>query len=240
MKKIILFIAVLFATATAKAQFGGYNYYEWGIGIGASYERGFTNITRQYDNIGFDGSIIYNFSPYLPIAAEIQLGTLSGGGLLPSQDPYGRRYTNKYKALLLHFDIQLGALIDYGDGGFLNFAKGFYGGSGIGVIFNNNTVQRYSIYNPDFRFQGSDQSTNISLPIRVGYEFKIYDDYDQPAYAINLGYIHSFVFGEGLDGYNANSQVFKNIASDQYRQITIGFKYFFGRTVSFNKLVRDR
>jgi hypothetical protein len=239
LKKIILLIAVFFAVTVVKGQ-GGYNYYEWGLGVGASYERGYTNITQQNNHIGFDGSVIYNFSPYMPIAAELQIGTLSGGGDLPSQDPFGRHYTNNYKAVLLHFDIQLGALIDYEGGGLLNFFKNFYGGSGLGFVFNNNSVQRYSIYDRNSRFQGSDRSVNVTFPIRAGYEIKFFDSYDQPSYAVDIGYVHSFVFGEGLDGYDANAKTFKNNSVNQYRQITLGFKYYFGRTVSFNKLVRDR
>ena len=52
--------------------------------------------------------------------------------------------------------------------------------------------------------------------------------------ALNLEH---FAFGEGLDGYDDPSSKFKNNAIDQYRQITIGFKYFFGNVTSYNKLI---
>ena len=143
-------------------------------------------------------------------------------------------------------DIHLGAMIDYEDSWFLNAIKNFYAGSGGGFVFNNNKVQRTNVIaangatsGPDvYVFAGKDGGIDFTVPLRVGYEFKIYDSYGQPGYAIDIGYIHSFVFDEGLDGYDADPKIFKNQAVDQYRQIVIGFKYFFGNTVSYNKLIR--
>jgi len=221
-----------------KAQ-SGYNYQEWGVGAGAFYERGYTNITQQNSHFGFNVNAIYNYNPYLPIEAEIQVGQLSGGGNSPQLDPYGRHYTNNYKAFLVHGDFQLGAGIDYSDNWFLNIVKNFYGGTGLGVVFNNNSVQRTSIYQPSYVFPGKDGGTDLLIPIRVGYEFKIFDDYNEPAFAIDIGYVHTIDIGEGLDGYDDPSSKFKNNAPDQYRQITIMFKYYFGNVVSFNKLIRD-
>jgi hypothetical protein len=77
------------------------------------------------------------------------------------------------------------------------------------------------------------------IPLRVGYEFKVFDDYNEPSWAIDVTYIHSLAFGEGLDGYNDPPSKFKNNAIDQYRQISIGFTYYFGTVVSYNKLIRD-
>ncbi|ASU32431.1 porin family protein [Mucilaginibacter xinganensis] len=242
MKKYILFFVIVIAAIGVKAQ-AGYNYYEFGVGGGASYERGYTNIPRQDNNIGFNLNLTYNYNPYLPIELEIQKGQLSGGGLTVALDRYGRKFTNNFLALYLHADIQLGSFIDYEHDWFLNAVKGFYVGSGVGFVRNNNTVQRTNVILANgpttYIFPGSDQSTNISVPLRVGYEFKIFDSYQQPAWAIDIGYVHNIVFGEGLDGYDDPSSKFKNNATNQYRQFTIGFKYFFGNTVSYTKLVRD-
>lgn len=205
--------------------------------------RGYTNIPRQDNNIGFNGNFTYNYNPYIPIELELQKGMLSGGGLTVDKDRYGRKFTNNFLALYLHADVQLGAVIDYGNGWFLNVVKNFYLGSGIGLVRNNNKVQRTNVIlangGTDYVFPGSDQSTNFSIPLRVGYEFKIFDSYNEPGWAIDIGYVHNIVFGEGLDGYDDPTAKFKNNATNQYRQFTIGFKYFFGNTVSYNKLVRD-
>lgn len=241
MKKYYLFIVALLAAFSVKAQ-SGYNYYEWGWGADVSYERGYTNITKQYSHVGANLNYVYNYNPYLPITAEFQVGQLSGGGLTQNLDPYGRKYSNNFYALIVHADVQLGAGIDYEGSWILNAIKNFYAGTGFGIVINNNKVQRTNVIAANgpltYVFPGSNNSISPTIPLRFGYEFKIFDDYNQPAFAIDLGYVHSFVYGEGLDGYNDPSSKFKNDSSDQYRQITIGFKYYFGNTVAYNKIIR--
>jgi hypothetical protein len=225
----------------AKAQ-NYYNYKEFSIGVDGGYERGYTNVNRQDEHFFQNINFIYNYNPYVPIEAEIQSGTLSGGGLLPSQDPFGRKYVNNYKALILHGDFQLGAGIDYSSNWFLQIVKDFYVGTGIGLVDNDNKVQRTNVIIANgpltYVFPGSDKSINIDIPLRFGYEFKIYDAYNEPIAAIDVGYIHSFVFDSGLDGYNDNRSIFKHNAQDQYRQIVIGAKFNFGNITSYNKPIR--
>ncbi|MDO3640373.1 hypothetical protein [Mucilaginibacter sp. L3T2-6] len=242
MKRFILFIVAVIAAIKAEAQ-AGFNYYEFGIGGGLSYERGYTNIPRQNNNIAYNFNLIYNYNPYLPMELEIQKGQLSGGGITVDKDRYGRKYVNNFMALYAHVDVQLGSFIDYGNDKFLNFAKNFYFGSGFGVVKNNNTVQRTNTIAANgplnYVFPGQDKSYNYAVPLRVGYEIKIFDSYNEPGWAIDIGYVHNLVFGEGLDGYDDPTAKFKNNATNQYRQFAITFKYFFGNTVSYNKLVRD-
>jgi hypothetical protein len=237
LKKYILFFVITLAVVRVKAQ-SGYNYQELGISAGASYIRGYTNITKQYNHPSFNFSFIYNYNPYLPIEAEIQMGQLSGGGHAPSQDPFGRQYVNNYKAIIFHGDFQLGAGIDYENQWFYNIIKDFYIGTGFGFISNTNTVQRYSIYDPTYKFPGVSSGIDLMIPIRFGYEFKIYDSYNEPGMAIDIGYVHNFAFGEGLDGYNDPPSKFKNNSIDQYRQFQIVFKYYFGTVTSYNKLIK--
>jgi len=237
---ILLFLAVI-GTIGAKAQ-AGYNYYEYGVGASASYMRGYTNIPKQKEDIGLNLNLIYNYNPYLPVSLEIQKGQLSGGGLTVDKDLYGRKYTNNFLAFYFRTDVQLGSFIDYGDDWFTGFVKNIYGGSGLGFVMNSNKVQRTNVIlangGLDYTFPGKDKSINFSIPLRFGYEIKIFDSFDQPGWAINLEYTHYLVVGEGLDGYDDPNTKFKNNATNQYRQITLGFKYFFGTTVAYNKLVR--
>ena len=231
----------------AKAQ-EGYNYKEFAIGLDLSYELGYTNVQKQDNHISENINFIYNYSPYIPITAELQFGTLSGGGLTPATDKYGRQYTNQYEAFVLHGDFQMGEVIDYSESGVLNILKNFYFGSGIGFVFNNNVVQRTNVYYGEnglpnygpktYVFPGKDNSINLIVPIRFGYEFKLYNDFQEPYMAIDIGYVHNMVFGEGLDGYDDPSTEFKNNATNQYRQIVVGVKFSFGNVTSFNKLIR--
>jgi len=241
LKKYVLFFVITIVSITVKAQ-SGYNYQELGIGGSVSYIRGYTNLQRQDSHPAFSVNLIYNYNPYLPVEIEYQQGTLSGGGLTIATDKYGRKYTNKYQAVLLHADVQLGATIDYEDSWVLTALRNFYAGTGVGFISNNNTVQRTNVISSNgpatYIFPGSNKNIGLMVPIRAGYEFKIFDAYNEPSWAIEVGYIHSFVFGEGLDGYNDPSTKFKNNAIDQYRQIVVGVKYYFGTVVSYNKLIK--
>jgi hypothetical protein len=243
LKKLILLFVFAFSIVLAKAQMG-YNYKEFGIGLDVNYIRGYTNLRTEYNHFAENINFIYNYSPYIPVAAELQFGTLSGGGLSPKVDRDGREYTNHFEAFLVHADFQLGEVIDYSQSDILNILKNFYFGSGVGFIFNSNTVQRYSIYRPPppdpnaYLFPGSNSSINITIPLRFGYEFKLYNYYNEPYIALDLGYVHNMVFGEGLDGYDDPSSKFKNNATNQYRQIQVGIKFYFGNITSFNKLIR--
>ncbi len=229
---------------TVKAQ-SGFNYYEFGVGAGASYGKAEADLKKQDYHPAFNLNFVYNYSPYLPITAELQKGTFSGGGPTRAEDLSGRYFTNSYVSFNLHADLQAGEIMDYADSWFLDRVKNFYLGTGIGFIYNNMTrIQRFNQFpendvvgSPE-GFRGADKGFNLILPLRFGYEFKIFDDYDQPRYGIDIGIQHYYDIGEGIDGYNDPSSKYKNNALDQYTFITIGFKYNFGNTTSYNKLIR--
>lgn len=233
--------AATIAAVSVKAQ-TGYNYYPFGVAADISYMHGYTHVPRQDDNVGLNFSFIYNYNPYLPVAIEVQKGKLSGGGLTVDKDKYGRQFTNNFLAVYLHADIHLGSFINYGESSFLNGLKNLYFGSGIGFVSNNNKVQRYNIIAQNGTigapFAGKDKSVNYAVPLRVGYEFKIFNSYDQPGSAIDIGYVHNIVFGDGLDGYTDTRIGSKGTVINQYRELTIGFKYFFGTVVPYKKLIR--
>jgi len=237
LKKYFLLTAALCIAFTLNAQ-DNYYYQKLGLGFDLSSVRGYTNINTQYDHAAFDISLLYNYSPYIPIAVEFQAGRLSGGGPELYQDPYGRSYTNNYKALIFHADIAAGEALGYTDSDFLNFIRNFYVGTGFGFLYDDNKVQRTNIIPANgpltYVFPGKNTSVNLDVPLRFGYEFKLFDAFGEPKMAIVIGYIHSFVYGEGLDGYNDPSPHFKNNSTDQYRQIMIGYRYFFGSSAFYH------
>lgn len=239
LKKIILLLLIVLCTTYLKAQ-SGFNFAPYGFQAEASSVHAFDDFKKNFNNKAFSILGVYNYSPYLPIAAELQFGQLSGGSNSNKAiDPYGRQSTNSYKAFLLHADIEAGELIDYGDNFILNILKNFYIGTGIGLISNHmDFVQRADPYNPGYTFPGQNSSIEFILPLRFGYEIKFYNAYDEPAFAINLGYRHNITFAEGLDGYNDPTLKFKNNAPDQYRQITFGVKINFGYVQAYNKNIR--
>jgi hypothetical protein len=231
-KRNILLVFLVLSAITLKAQ-TNYNYMPYAFGVSASSVRAYTNVAAQHDNIAETFDFTYYYSPFVPLSADVQIGNLSGGSIVT--DPYKRQYANSYQALILHEDLQLGEIIDYSRSDFLNFIKNVYGGTGVGAIKNNLTVQRTSINDPSYVFPGSDNSINIVLPFRVGYEYKIFNFWGEPSIRIFAEYEHNFVFGEGLDGYNDPSNRFKNNYTNQYRQITLGIKIDFGDGTAYTK-----
>lgn len=230
-------MALTWVTLSAAAQ-GGYNFNSFGVGFGLSRIRPQADLINNYNDYAANVNFTYYYSPYIPVAVEFQMGRLRGGGNTVAEDKDTRRFDNKYKALLLHVDYQLGEAIDYERNGFLNIIKNFYVGGGVGFMFNSVDVNRESFIDPGYIFPGKDKSINLTVPLRIGYEFKIYDYNGFPKFNIILGYEHNVTFGEGLDGYNDPSSKFKNNALDQYRQMSIGIKYNFGLESSYEKSIK--
>ncbi len=241
MKKNILLFVLIFSSIIVKAQ-GDYNFSPFGVGFGLGTIRGYTNVAKQNNTLAGDLNFTYYESPYLPITAELQMGRLWGGSV--TEDRYGREYENNYTAFFLHGDLQLGQVIDYYYSGFNEIIKNLYFGSGVGFVDDN--VQRQPT-NPfpesgyakgAYTFPGSAHSINLGIPLRVGYEFKFYNEYDEPYLRLDIDYTHTYVFGEGLDGYDDPSNKFKNQNPDQYRYIAITVKYDFGLIRAFTKRIR--
>lgn len=219
----------------------GFNFAPYGFEAGASQVLAFDDLKKSFPNYAFHVSGVYNYSPYIPVALELQVGTLSGGSNNNKAiDLSGRAYTNSYKALMLHIDLQTGEFLDYGDSFVLNILKNFYIGAGMGFIYNSmSSIQRIDPYNKAYgAFPGKDKSLDLMVPLRFGYQIKFYNSYDEPSFAVDIGYRHNIDFGEGLDGYNDPSDKFRNNALDQYRQITIGIKFNFGDVSAYNKSIR--
>lgn len=227
-----LLFALLLIGFTSKAQQDSYR--QFGIGFGASQVQAYSDLNTNYKNYAYNINGTYNLSPYIPVTAEFQFGKLSGGGL--TVDPHGRAFNNSFKAFVVHADAQLGEFIDYYDNVFLGAARNFYVGAGVGFISNNMTsIQRADPNIPGRVFPGTNSSTNLMVPLRVGYEFKIFNGYDEQAYALDIGYRYNVTFGDGLDGYNDPAPHFKNNAPDCYSQLYIGFKVNIGNLVTYKK-----
>lgn len=241
LKKNFLLFVLVFSSIIVKAQ-GDYNFMPMGIGVGAGIIRGYTNVAKQNNTLDANINFTYYVSPYLPITLELQKGRLNGGSA--EIDLYARQFRNNYMGLLVHGDLQLGQVIDYYYSGINEILKNVYFGSGVGFIDDNVQNQRTNLNTNTgyavgtYTFPGSDHSINIAIPIRMGYEFKIYNEYDEPYLRIDIQYTHTVVFGEGLDGYNDPPSHFKNQNPDQYREIGFTVKYDFGRIRAFTKRIR--
>lgn len=241
MKRIFLLFILVLSAIIVKAQ-GDYNFMPSAVGFDISTIRGFTNVGKQNNTLAFSAYYTYYPSPYFPVTFELQRGRLWGGSRVT--DPYSREYENNYTAALIHADLQLGQVVDYEDNDIMNVLKNVYFGIGGGLVKDNVQNQRYDLLAQGYpagtyRFPGNDSSINPDVNFRLGYEFKFYNEYDEPCLRLHIEYTHHVVLGEGLDGYNDPIQHFKNNYPDQYRQITIGLVYNFGLIRAFTKRIRN-
>lgn len=237
MKKSIVITAILFLCSKILLAQLSYNYSSYSVGAGGGLARASADLSKEINKTAFFVNFNYNYSPFITFTAELQAGKLAGGDPLTDKDT--RAFVNSFKAVTLYADLQAGEFIDYRDRTFLNIIKNIYVGAGIGLIQNQMSfVQRESLNNPGYIFPGQDASTELMLPLRIGYEFKIYNFYQEPYIRLNLGYQQNWVYGEGLDGYNDPPTIFKNYHVDRYALFSIGIKYSFGNPVSYKKPIR--
>ena len=113
-----------------------------------------------------------------------------------------------------------------------NALKNLYVSTGIGYIVSHMTyINRNSILLPGYSTDGLDNSNQLFIPARIGYEFKVFNKYDQPSFKIDIGYQYNFVLGDNLDGFTAGA------SKDAFSQITLGFKFALGGMTSYRKQI---
>lgn len=231
------------------------------MGVGYTNVTAKTDVPYQTSNPSVNFNFNYNYTPYTTFSLEYEFGRLSGGygdfyekaskGLNATDanyplliaaipvaykmiDPFMRYYYNNYQSIAVHGDVQLGEFIDYENGGFIaNVVKNVYVGTGVGMLYNNITsVNRFNA-DSTRTYGGSDRSNNVFVPVRVGYQFKIYNSYDEPSISVHLGYQMNYVFGYGLDGYS--DPQFTNRDFERFGGFSVGIKFNFGDVTSYRK-----
>jgi len=224
----------LFLTVFAIASFGQSNFYKLSVGAGAGGTYSFTDVKKgKFGYAGVANADFY-FTPFISGGLEIQQGLIKGGDRF--KDPHQREFTNSFLAIALNAKFRAGEFTDFYYSDFLNYTKGFYLGTGLGVIKNNmNQIVRYK---GSYEFPGDDKSTNVVLPINIGIDFYFPDGWGDIRYIFNINYQTNFAFGEGLDGYNDPPTKFQNNAPDMYNFLSIGFKYTFGPKGLTSKSIR--
>jgi len=213
-------LLVCMAVTTAKAQLGySYSQYDVGVAAGINTVHGDAETFTTTPSVHFNFN--YNVSPFVNYVFEIQAGQLKGGDSLTTVS--GRQFSNSFTSVMARVQVQAGEIIDYSQSQMGNALKNFYISTGIGFVINHITnINRYSILTPGFYTPGSNNSNELLIPARIGYEFKVFNKFDQPSFKIDLGYQYNFILGDGLDGYTVG----KN--NDAYSQITIGVKFAVG------------
>jgi hypothetical protein len=229
-KTTILALFVCCTALTVKAQLGyDYSQYEGGVAVGFNQVYGAAQTQTTTQSIHFN--FTYNYTPYTNFVVEVQLGKLAGGDSLRTLT--GRQFNNDFSAYIFRGQLQLGEILDYSRSQFNNTIKNFYVSAGVGYIVNHIfPISRYSSQLPGLYTPGQNNSQEPFIPLRIGYDLKVFNKYQQPAFKIDVGYQTNFVFGEGLDGYTTTSKY------KIYTQFTIGVKFALGGAiVSYRKQI---
>jgi hypothetical protein len=238
-KRLVIKTLTLSLIFLANFAYSQSNFYKLSLGIGGGPNYSFTDVKKGKFGSTIYGTFDYNFTPFVTGGIEFQTGVIKGGSR--TEDLHNREFTNEYSSVTANFKLMLGELVNYDRNDFLYSLRGLYAGVGVGIINNNMTdIVRYKPLNaaidPGYGpFPGADKSTDISIPINLGINFFIEDNYGDQRFVINLNAQSNVTVGEGLDGYNDPPAKFKNTAPDIYNTYTIGVKYFFGPSRVYRK-----
>jgi hypothetical protein len=224
LKRIYILLLCALAGLQAKAQT---NYYKLSVGAGAGAAVAFGDLKNEVVTPAVYAAADYYFSPYIAVGLEGQLGKLKGGDTAL----YHANFSNSYKAGNLNARVSAGAFMKkrFVPNTFNTLIRGFYVGTGIGLL-RNNITERYPTQNNNPRInQGKRSSWDALVPVNIGlnYGFKEKNGYER--LTVNLNFQSNFTFGEGMDGFDDNPLFSPNTNSDIYIFSSVGIKYKFGR-----------
>ena len=229
MRKFLLFFIACFICSAATAQ---YNFYRLSIGAGAGVSKAFGDLEKNYIRPTGLVSFDYNLTPFSSLSAEIQKGMLSGGDSVnTSIDLHKRFFKNSYTSLVLSGKVQLGEFVEFERSNPVYALRGFYIGTGVGVINSKMAEISRSKLREDgsrYVFPGDDRGMELMVPVNTGISFNFVDKWGFTKFVLQFNYQMNMVFGESLDGYNDPPTIFKNNHKDFYSFTSIRFRYSFG------------
>jgi len=227
-KITFLTFIVCCSALVAKAQLGfDFSQYELGTGIGLNTVSGNAQTSTLTPTVHIN--FTYNTTPFVNFVFEGQFGRIAGGDSLTTST--GRQFTADLTAIVFRGQLQMGEIMDYSQSPFKNAIKNLYVSAGIGYVISHITnINRYSIKTPGEYTGGVLNSQEPMIPFRIGYEFKIFNQYKQPAVKIDLAYAYNYDLSDNLDGFVVPGH------HEAYSQICIGVKFAIaGDIISYRK-----
>lgn len=210
MKKLIALSLIFLSSKSYSQDLIYYKVLDIGTSANSNTVSGDANIVNRSTSINFN--VGYNINTYLNLIGSVQTGTLSGGEI---NNPYGKPFKNDFKAVSFYSQFQLGLLNNKPASNLLKAARNLYAGLGIGAIANKVTEV---IENNDPYNQGKTNSINLFIPLRLGYEIKIKNSFNENRYKIDFGYQYNYTLGDDIDGYKSGK------SNDSFSQIFLGLK----------------
>jgi hypothetical protein len=222
-------LLLCFTALITKAQMG-YDFSQYDIGVAAGINSLKGDLPQQVTTQSINFNFTYNPSPFTNLVFEAQMGKLRSGDANSADGLYSN---NDFTSFIIRAQLQLGEIMDYSRSPFKNGLKNIYLSSGFGLVVSRITqINRTSLSDPTLTIPGVDRSNEPFIPFAVGYEFKIFNKYQQPSVRIDLGYQYNFVLSDNLDGFTSGSHF------DAYTQIYIGIKFAVGGSIiSYRKQI---
>lgn len=221
--KATLITLIVFCTVfIAKAQIG-YDYSKYDAGVAIGFNKAYADVKSQTTTETVHLNFTFNQTPFTNFVFEAQLGRLAGADSLKM--PKGREFKSTLTSFVFRGQVQFGEFLDYSRSPFMNALKNFYVSAGIGYESTHITfIQRFS--NQGLVTGGELNTQEPFIPLRIGYEFKLFNKYQQPSVKFDLGYEYNQILGDGLDGFKSG------LNNDAYAQYTIGIKFAIGGNVT--------
>jgi len=228
-KSSLLFLLVCCMAIRTKAQVG-YDYAQYDIGFGIGMNTAYGDAETTTSTKSYHFNFTYNYSPFINYIIEAQFGQLKGGDSLTTYS--GRQFNNNFSAVMFKVQVQAGEIMDYSQSNMSNFFKNVYISTGVGFVVNHITdISRYSTLIPGYYTPGLNNSNEILIPAKIGYEIKFFNRFEQPSIKLDLGYQYNFVLGDELDGFQVGTK------RDAYSQIVVGLKFAIGGITSYRKQI---
>src|SRR5260221_3516997 len=229
-KTTFLTLFVCFIAFIAKGQSGD-DFSRFDAGFSVGFNKVYGDELPQKTTPSINITLTYDQTPFTNFIFEVQIGRMAGGDSLVSP---GRQFTSNFFSYILRGQLQFGEFIDYSQSPIMNGIKNFYVSAGAGYVVTQITkITRYSAQIPGLYTDGQNFSREVLIPLSIGYEFKVFNQDQQPIFKIDLGYGYYYVFGDNLDGYT--HAIYKNHTygkhNDGYSQFSIGVKFAVGNNV---------
>ena len=229
-KTTLLTLLICCTAFIAKAQLG-YNYSQFDVGTSVGFNQVYGDAAPQKTTASINFNFTFNATPYTNFVFEAQLGQFAAGDSTKSP---GLQFTSSFYAFIFRGQLQFGEFLDYQRSPFLNAVKNLYVSAGVGYLYNHVTEISRA---PASEIAGLTINSTLRtqepfIPLRLGYEFKVFNQYQQPSLKVDVGYEYNYILSDNADGYLYSGR------KDAFTQIFIGVKFAIGGgVVSYRKQI---
>jgi len=182
----------------------------------------------------FGGSLDYYITPFFNVGVEYNKATLKEG-----PDKHDRSYQSDFTSMEFRVGVSLGQFVDYQFNDVLYALRGLNLSLGYGMISGENNVgdfgrenepgysENYMYFRKHAKDLGKSEFKNVAaIPINIGYNFAINNQFDEQKALIGLNLKTVFTNSDDINGYNDNFP--GNKTKDFYTSFGVSLKYFFG------------